>query len=127
MMIFPPAPVMVRTLPFKTPGPLVTVKVTGLPDAPPLAYALKSNAGSPKVLRVGGRKVMVWFALVLVTGDMIVPTDRLFMVHVVSVTESHPAPQDIVVRAGRVAVSVIPVVDVKLSIVQAPDVADPFH
>ncbi len=89
-----PAPVMVRVLPLRVPGPLVTVKVTGLPDAPPLAYALRSNAGSPKVLLVGGLKVRVWVAG-LIIGDMVVSTVRLLIVQVVAVTESQPAPHEI--------------------------------
>src|SRR6266571_4571126 len=116
MTIFP-APVMVKMLPFRVPGPLVTVNVTGLPDAPPVAYALRSNAGSPKVLLSGGLKTMAW-ALTLITGDMVVLAVRLFIVQVVAVTESQPAPHEIeAILSAGLAVSTT-LVDIKISALQ---------
>src|SRR6266568_1286214 len=125
MMIFPP-PVMVKMLPSKVPGPLVTVNVTGLPESPPVAYELRSNAGSPYVLLAGGLKFMVC-ALALVAGDMIVFVVKLFIVQVVAVTESQPFPHIIgrIMSAG-LAVSTT-LVDIKMSALHVPNVSEPFH
>src|SRR6266571_7090657 len=122
-----PQPVMVSMLPFKEPGPLVTVNVTGLPEAPPVTYELRSNAGSPKVILVGGLKVIVWADFTLITGDMVVAVDRLFIVQVVAVTESQPAPHEIeaIISAGPAVSTTL--LDVKRSAEQVPDVAKPFH
>ena len=53
-----PAPVTVSVLPVMLPGPLMMVKVTGLPEAPPVATSVMGE--TPKVTgEVGCVKVMV--------------------------------------------------------------------
>ena len=53
-----PAPVMVNRFPESEAGPETRLKVTGLPEAPPVAD--KAIGATPKVTGVGGVKMIVW-------------------------------------------------------------------